>query len=135
MKRLMNKLALLAVVVVGAAAPTLAHHSVAAEFDASKPVKVSGKVTKVEWMNPHGWVYVDVKNDKGEIEKWQFEFGAPNELVRRGWKRTDLKEGVDITIQGLMAKKGNFTGNVRSITLPDGKQIFSGTAPGAADGN
>jgi hypothetical protein len=85
-------------------------------------------------MNPHGWVYLDVKNDKGDLEKWQFEFGAPNELVRRGWKRTDLKEGDEITIQGLMAKKGSFTGNVRSITLPGGKQVFSGTAPGADDG-
>ena len=72
---------------------------------------------------------------RATIEKWQFEFGAPNELVRRGWKRTDLKEGDEITVQGLMAKKGNFTGNVRSITLPGGKQVFSGTAPGADDGN
>ena len=131
----MKKFALLTAALMAAIIPALAHHSVAAEFDSSKPIKITGKVTKVEWMNPHGWVYIDVKSDKGDMEHWQFEFGAPNELVRRGWKRTDLKEGLDITIQGLMAKKGNFTGNVRSITLPDGKQIFSGTAPGAGDGN
>ena len=78
----MKKLALFAAIVVGSALPALAHHSVSAEFDASKPIKVTGKITKIEWMNPHGWVYIDVKNDKGDIEKWQFEFGAPNELVR-----------------------------------------------------
>jgi uncharacterized protein DUF6152 len=131
----MNKLALWVAIAVAAAMPVLAHHSVSAEFDTSKPIKVSGKVTKVEWTNPHGWVYLDVKNDKGELEHWQFEFGAPNELFRRGWKRSDVKEGGEIIVQGILAKQKSFTGNVRSITLPDGKQIFSGNAPGTGDGN
>lgn len=95
----MKNLALFAALAIGSVAPALAHHSVSAEFDASKPVKVVGKITKIERMNPHGWVYLNVKNDKGDLEKWQFEFGAPNELVRRGWKRTDLKEGDEITIR------------------------------------
>ena len=111
-----------------AALPILAHHSIAAEFDSTKPVTITGAVTKVEWMNPHAWLYVDSKNEQGQIEKWQFEFGAPNELVRRGWRRTDLKEGQEVTIQGILARKGGNTANARSIVLPGGKRVFSGQA-------
>ena len=82
----MSKLYLaMAGALLAAALPMAAHHSVAAEFDSTKPVTIKGTVTKLEWMNPHAWIYVDVKNEQGVVEKWQLEFGAPNELVRRGW--------------------------------------------------
>ena len=105
------------------ATPLVAHHSFAAEFDNKQPVQVKGVVTKIDWMNPHTWVYVDVKDDAGTVQKWQFETGAPNELVRRGWKMDDLKVGDQVSIDGFKAKKlisntGVRTGNARSITLP-----------------
>ena len=123
--RRMKRSALLFLVLL---VPALAHHSVSAEFDASKPVTLKGNVTKLEWMNPHAWLYIDVKNDKGEVEHWQLEFGAPNGLVRQGWRRTDLKEGAEVTVEGILAKKTPFTANARSITLPGGKRVFSGQA-------
>jgi DNA/RNA endonuclease YhcR with UshA esterase domain len=115
-------------VLLAATLPIVAHHSVAAEFDSNKPVTIKGSVTKLEWMNPHAWLYVDAKNEQGQVEKWQFEFGAPNELVRRGWRRTDLKEGQEVTVQGIMARKGGNTASARSILLPDGKRVFNGQA-------
>ena len=115
-------------VLLAATLPIVAHHSVAAEFDSNKPVTIKGSVTKLEWMNPHAWLYVDVKNEQGQVEKWQFEFGAPNELVRRGWRRTDLKEGQEVTVQGILARKGGNTASARSIVLSDGKRLFNGQA-------
>ena len=115
-------------VLLAATLPIVAHHSVAAEFDSTKPVTIKGSVTKLEWMNPHAWLYLDVKNEQGQMEKWQFEFGAPNELVRRGWRRTDLKEGQEVTVQGIMARKGGNTASARSIVLADGKRLFNGQA-------
>ena len=108
--------------------PIMAHHSIGAEFDSTKPVTIKGAVTKIEWMNPHAWIYIDAKNDQGQVEKWQFEFGAPNALTRNGWRRTDLKEGQEVTIQGILARKGGNTANARSIVLPDGRRVFSGQA-------
>ena len=125
----MSKLYLaMAGALLAAALPMAAHHSVAAEFDSTKPVTIKGTVTKLEWMNPHAWIYVDVKNAQGVVEKWQLEFGAPNELVRRGWRRTDVKEGQEVTIEGIMARKGSNTASARSIVLPDGKRVFNGQA-------
>src|SRR2546429_8954044 len=91
--------------VLTGAAPVLAHHSFAAEFDSKQPVQVTGVVTKIDWMNPHTWVYVDVTDNSGAVQKWQFETGAPNELVRRGWKMNDLKVGDHVSIDGFRAKK------------------------------
>jgi hypothetical protein len=113
--------------------PLVAHHSFAAEFDSKQPVQVKGVVTKIDWMNPHTWVYVDVKDEAGAVQKWQFETGAPNELVRRGWKMDDLKVGDQVSIDGFRAKKpisntGLYTGNARSITLPSGLKVFAGSA-------
>ena len=125
MKRLILSMA---GVLLAATLPIVAHHSVAAEFDSTKPVTIKGSVTKLEWMNPHAWLYLDVKNEQGQMEKWQFEFGAPNELVRRGWRRTDLKEGQEVTVQGIMARKGGNTASARSIVLADGKRLFNGQA-------
>lgn len=128
----MNKLTFSILAFLGAVAvPAFAHHAVAAEFDTTKPVTLKGVVTKVEWMNPHAWFYIDVKTDSGAVEHWQFETGAPNELVRRGWRKTDLKVGDEVTVQGLRAKDGTNTGTARMVTLPDGKKVFSGSA---ADG-
>ena len=111
-----------------AALPALAHHSVNAEFNTQAPVKLTGVVTKIEWMNPHAWFYVDVKDDKGTVEHWQFETGAPIELVRKGWKKTDLKIGDEVTVNGFRAKDGTNTANAREVQLPGGKKVFTGSA-------
>jgi hypothetical protein len=125
----MNKLAFGAVGFLAVATvPALAHHSFAAEFDAKQQVSFKGVVTKIEWMNPHAWFYVDVKNDNGTVEHWQCETGAPIELVRRGWKKSDLKVGDEVTVQGFRAKDGTNTANARLVTLPDGKKVFSGSS-------
>jgi len=124
----MKKLFFSIVTLLAAAAiPALAHHAFSAEFDVKKPVNVKGVVTKIEWMNPHAWFYVDVKTDAG-VEQWQFETGAPIELTRRGWRKNDLKVGDEVTVQGLRAKDGTNTASARMVTLPSGKKVFSGSA-------
>ena len=110
------------------AAPLVAHHSFAAAFDRSKPVSLKGTVTKVEWMNPHIWVYLDVKDEKGNLSRWQCEGGPPNTLTRNGWTRDALKVGDEVSIEGSRAKDGTNTCNSGSVTLPSGKRVFAGSA-------
>ena len=129
----------LSVVIAGiglllAAVPVVAHHSFAAEFDAKKPVKLSGTVTKMEWINPHAWIYIDVKNTDGTVTNWMVEAGAPNALLRRGWTKNSLLPGTEIVIEGYQAKDGANRANGRDITFKDGKKLFVGSnGTGAPD--
>jgi hypothetical protein len=115
------------------AAPLFAHHSFAAEFDRDQAMKVTGTVTKVEWTNPHIWIYVDVKNPDGTVTNWAFQGGPPSYLTRSGWSKNDLKSGDTINIQGFRAKDGSNHAAGGQITLPDGRKVFAlqieGTAP------
>lgn len=110
--------------------PVAAHHSFAAEFDATKPVTLKGAVTRVEWANPHIWVYLEVKNADGAVEPWQCEGGPPNTLTRNGWSQQSLKVGDQVTIDGVLAKDGSKTCNARLVKLPDGRSVFAGSSGG-----
>ena len=125
-----KSLTIVAGVAVAMAQPASAHHSFAAEFDANKPVTLTGAVTKLEWMNPHIWVYLDVKDEKGAVQQWQCEGGAPNTLTRNGWSQNSLKIGDQVTIDGALAKDGSKTCNARLVKLPDGRSVFAGSAGG-----
>jgi len=123
-----------ALVATAAAVPVIAHHSFAAEFDAKRPVKLRGTVTKMEWINPHSWIHIDVKTADGKTEKWMVEGGAPNALLRRGWNKNSLLPGTEILVEGFQAKDGATRANGRDITFPDGKKLFVGSSgTGAPD--
>ncbi len=113
---------------VGTAVPVVAHHAFAAEFDANSPVEFSGTVTKVEWINPHVWIHLDVKKDDGTVENWAFEAGTPNVLFRRGFTRNSLLPGTDVLVDGYQAKDGTNRANGRDITLADGTKLFLGSS-------
>ena len=113
---------------LAAAVPAIAHHSFAAEFDAKKPVKLRGTVTKMEWINPHSWVHIEVKTPDGKVEQWMIEGGAPNALLRRGWTKASLPAGTKIKVQGFQAKDGSFRANGRDITFEDGSKLFVGSS-------
>ncbi len=110
-----------------------AHHSFAAEYDVNKPVKVSGTVTEFTWTNPHAWLYIDGKDESGKIAIWGFEMGSPNGLTGRGWKRTELKKGDRITVEGFAAKDGKNVANATTVTMSSGRKLFRGfqSTPGA----
>jgi hypothetical protein len=113
-----------------------AHHSFSAEFDAKKPVTLTGTVARMEWINPHSWIHIDVKKDDGTVERWMVEGGSPNALLRRGWTKKSLPVGTEIVVEGFQATDGSHRANGRDITLPDGNKLFVGSpGPGApADG-
>jgi len=111
-----------------AAPPALAHHSFAAEFDSTRPLTVTGVVQKLEWTNPHARLFVDAKDDKGNVVHWDFELGPPNGLMRRGWNRNSLKQGHVVTIEGFHSKTQPNIANARSVKLPDGRNVFAGSS-------
>jgi len=117
------------------ARPVLAHHSFAAEFDASKPVTLHGTITKLEWINPHSWLHVDVKNDDGTTTEWMVEAATPNTLLRRGFTRDTVKAGTEITVIGYQAKSGAHRANGRDLILADGSRLFMGSADTGAPGD
>ena len=105
-------------------APVAAHHSFSAIFDSGKPAKVTGTVNRIEWMNPHTWIYLDVKKDNGSVEAWAFEMGSPNRLMRYGWNQDSLASGTTVTIAGSQARDGSMKVAVDTVTLPGGKRLF-----------
>ncbi len=111
-----------------AAKPVVAHHAFAAEFDAKRPVKFKGTVTKMVWVNPHAWIYVDVKKTDGSAEEWMVEAGTPNTLLRRGFTKESLQIGTEITVDGYQSKDGSLRANGRDVTLPNGQTLFIGSS-------
>jgi hypothetical protein len=112
---------------LAAVAPMLAHHSFAAEFDGAKPVALTGTVTKVDWVNPHSWIYIDVKGDDGSVANWGMETGPPNVLYRAGWRKDSVKPGDTISVRGFAAKDGSHTMAARQIQTADGRKLFAGS--------
>jgi len=107
--------------------PVSAHHAFAAEFDAKKPVKLRGTVTKMEWINPHAWIHIDVKKDDNTVDEWMIEAGTPNTLLRRGFTKDSLKPGTEILVDGYQSKDGSLRANGRDLTLPNGQTLFLGS--------
>jgi hypothetical protein len=132
-----NKLAfLVGAALLAAATSARAHHSFSAEFAETKPVKLRGTVTKMEWINPHAWIHIDVKDESGKVTNWMVECGAPNVLFRRGITKNAVTPGMEIVVDGYRAKDGSSRANGKDVTFPDGKTLFLGTpgvgAPGDA---
>jgi DNA/RNA endonuclease YhcR with UshA esterase domain len=125
----------LAVSILAASTPLLAHHSFAAEYDRNKPFTVRGTVTKVEWMNPHAYFYLDVKDETGKVTNWAFELGNLSTLMRGGWRKTTMKIGDVVTVDAFRAKDGSHLGNGRSVVMADGTKIFAGSSAGEYAGN
>jgi hypothetical protein len=120
-----------AVVSLASTMPVAAHHSFAAEFDSTKPVKLTGVVTKVEWLNPHSWFFLDVTDEAGKVQNWAFELGSPNGLIRAGWTKNTLKLGDQVTVEGTRARDGKNIANARMVILvATGKRLFAASSEG-----
>jgi hypothetical protein len=130
------KLVTLAGAVLLAALPVLAHHSFAAEYDSTKPITLTGKFTKMDWVNPHSWIHLEAVNPAtGKTETWDVETGPPNTLYRNGWRKDAIKEGDQIVVTGSLAKNGSNTVNARSVKTSDGKTLLAGSSEGNNAGN
>src|SRR5512143_1599190 len=118
-----------------AAAPVWAHHAFAAEFDGKKPVKLEGTVTKMEWINPHAWIHIDVKDPDGKVTSWMVECGSPNTLLRRGVTKASVTAGMEVLVDGYQSKDGSNKANGRDVTFADGKKLFLGSSNTGAPGD
>lgn len=127
-RKFLGVLVVTAAFLLAAAAPAFAHHSFAAEYDVNQPVSLKGVVTKVEWLNPHIYVYLDVKDANGKVVNWAVEGAPPNTLYRLGWRKDSLKPGDNVSIDAFRAKDGSSTANARIVVLPDGRKVFAGSA-------
>lgn len=113
-----------------------AHHAFSSEFDSTRPVSLRGTITRMEWINPHSWMHLDVVNEDGTVETWMIEAGPPGVLVRRGWDRDSVKAGTEVRVEGYQARDGSNRANGRDVTLPDGRRLFAGSGGiGAAPGD
>jgi hypothetical protein len=113
---------------------SLAHHAFSAEFDANKPVKLRGNVSKMDWINPHAWLHLDVKDANGAVVSWMIELGPPNALIKRGWSKQSVPVGLEVLVEGYRAKDGALRANGRDVTFPDGRKFFAGSSgTGAPD--
>ncbi len=127
--------AALAVGLFFATAPVLAHHAFAAEFDRDKPITLVGKVSKIEWVNPHTWIHMDVTGADGKVVTWRIEGGAPNALMRRGWNRNSIKVGEQVTVDGFRAKDGSPTANGSQVKTADGRIFGAASSAQSGAGN
>lgn len=126
LKRVVALVAGLALLVNGSVA--MAHHAFAAEFDATKPVKLRGKITRMEWINPHAWMHIEVVGEDGIVQNWMIEAGPPGALVRRGWTKSSVRPGTVVLVEGYQASDGALRANGRDVTLPDGRRLFAGSS-------
>ncbi len=118
----------LAAALLAATATVGAHHAFSAEFDAAKPVALRGRITKMEWVNPHAWIHIDVTSEDGTVESWMIEAGPPGALVRRGWSRDSVVPGTEVLVEGYQAIDGANRANGRDVTFPDGRRLFAGSS-------